>query len=257
MYGSHSSVALPLLTPRPAMIDDENEPTLVQQHKAAFREEAALIRQYGEQNWRVKTFQLLHDQRVILTLAFFMFLDIVLLLIGLLLESTYPECSLILPRLDCGASSCMMVMTDKGEFLKCDKQCVENPPSIDSLKELIPNVSICILLVFLFEIMINALVLGVRGFLQNSFLVFDFVIVVVSLGLEMATIMQHLSDAGDLQAITLPLLIFSRSWRLLRLGYSAYGEARDLYERRIDEVTKENDILKALVAGFERPSTIV
>jgi hypothetical protein len=226
------------------------EPSLFQQHEVALEEENRILATYGETHWKYFLYRLLQSHRTIIALALLMLLDVLFLVIGLVLEGTYPECSTILPRLSC--SSCMIVLTDKGETMDCGERCEESPQSIQNLKLFLTSASILILFVFLVELGLHLLALGIRGFVKNGFLVLDLVVVLVSLWIESLTSLSESDHESpdDVQVVTMPLLILSRSWRLLRIGHGAYVEAHQFYESRIKELELDNAELKQRLQSF-------
>jgi hypothetical protein len=225
------------------------------QHRAASQELDDLVAEFGAGHWKVRTFQRLHSSRAILSLAVLMLGDVLALIIGLILESAYPECASIIHRVECNNKDapCIFILTDQGEQMKCggEKTCVDTPESVETTKMILTLLSLCILFLFLCELSVHLVVLGGKRSLSNVFLMFDLFIVVISLWLEgMTTIHEQRREQGDeVQFITVPLLLASRSWRLLRIGHGTYKEAHDLYEQRLDTLMRENDELRKRLAG--------
>jgi len=167
-------------------------------------------------------------------LAGLLFLDILLLVIDLVLEGAFPECSVIASRTGC------IVVGPGADRVSCDQVCHPPRESVETTKYVLTVASIGILSLFLIELVLHWLTVGARRFCTNPFLLFDLCIVLTSLWLEVVMTMHEARREGDdVQAVTLPLLVISRSWRLLRLGHGALKEAHDYYGQKISSLENE------------------
>lgn len=190
-----------------------------------------LAARYGPTHWKTRGYAFLHQHNVVLALVSLIFVDIVLLVLVLIIESMYPGCSVV-------ALHCECEPTTKARNYECEANCKPTPHSIERLIETCNLASSSILILFLFEVSLHMACVGFR-----PFLVFDFTVLLVSLGIEMYVL--YVSTVLETaQAVTIPLLLLSRSWRLFRIGHSAYEEATRVSRERIRELEHEVLMLK-------------
>jgi hypothetical protein len=234
------------------------------QHGVVLREDEILAQEYGEDHWRVKGYRLLHRHWFILLLAALMIADIIFMMVDLVLAAFYPECTIILNGSTCEPeSNTTKAHLAMGRILQaaqpheavCLKECVENPVSVENAKVALTICSLIILILFLIELLVHLIIIGVKRFVKDGFLVVDLSIVLVSIGLEIYLLLIETAlkkDKGQdaaVEATTVPLIIFARSWRLLRIGHGTYKEAHDLYGERIRKLEEEVDTLKKRLAN--------
>lgn len=167
-------------------------------------------RKFGSEHWKTKGLRFLHHHQVVKAVVGLIFADIVLLVLSLVMESAHPGCAVI--ELHC---HCQPVDS-------CHETCTPMSSQMALALELINLVSSLILVLFLLEVSLHMACVGVR-----KFLVFDFVVLALSLGIE-SYVVYRSKSLESAQAITIPLLLLSRSWRLFRVGHSAYEDATRL-----------------------------
>jgi len=233
----------------------------MQQHSTVMNEDQLLVEEYGETHWRVRTYRTLHQHWFILLLAFLMVLDIIFMVVDLVLAAFYPPCTIIVQSCSCTAKNesttspqhLLASATGGGSDADpngiCTRDCHEPPQSVSDAMIALTICSIVILLLFLLELLVHLVVIGAKRFFVQLFVTIDLVIVIVSIGLELYLLVSeithnHEEDAA-LQATTVPLIIFARSWRLLRIGHGAYKEAHDFYGEKMRK-------LKDRIAELER-----
>ena len=237
------------------------------QHGIVLREDEVLVQKYGNNHWRVKGYRILHQHWFILLLAALMVADIIFMMVDLVLEAFYPECSVIM-----SGSSCELVGNEtETEHVKsavrllqepgtCSKSCVENPSSVEDAKVALTICSLIILALFLAELLFHMTIIGIKRFFGHVFLVIDMVIVCVSIGLEIYLLVVETSlrnNEGEqgavVEATAVPLIIFARSWRLLRIGHGTYKEAHDFYGERIRKLEEDVNKLKERLTANNIP----
>jgi hypothetical protein len=261
-HGSTSA----LLTNKPL----RKKPSFIQQHALVTKEEECLVKEYGEDHWRVKGYRFLHKHEVILTLAALMVLDILFMVIDLVISANYPDCPVILQNCECvlnitamdGSKTTPPTFSPSSEQHNednvCRRACVEPPFSSEQTKLAMTIGSLVILSIFVFELAFHISIIGIRHFLLDLFLVIDLIIVLVSIVLEAIVlhleVTKNLKEEAAIQATTVPLLIVSRGWRVLRIGHGAYKEAHDFYGEHIQTLEFENQELKQRLTQFEQLS---
>ncbi|KAH9254869.1 hypothetical protein BASA81_007119 [Batrachochytrium salamandrivorans] len=207
-------------------------------------EVAELANEYGDDSARVRWYKFLHIHRVILFFAVLMLIDVVLLVITLILEGVYPECHLIESKCECHGSSNSSLDT-------CTRVCLAPPHEVEQTIDAMNIISLIILVVFLVEVVIQVWCVGLHRFVRHPFLIIDLVVIVASLAIEIFVqvhLQQYDSDSTnaelDVQAVSVALLLVSRSWRLVRISHSTLTEAHEYYESKVEELKEEIARLK-------------
>lgn len=259
-----------VLATAPTQHHSQKRSSFLQQHAVVTKEEECLVQAYGEKHWRVSGYRFLHKHEVILALAALMVLDILFLIIDLVISANYPDCPMVLQNCECTANlSTFNLQTNPptlspssethSEDNVCRRTCVEPPIATEQTKLAMTIGSIVILTIFVLELVVHITIIGIKHFLHDLFLVIDFVIVIVSIVLEAIVLHMELTKNPEeevaIQATTVPLLIVSRGWRLLRIGHGAYKEAHDFYGERIETLEMENQELKQRLSQFGKTSS--
>jgi hypothetical protein len=232
MYGSIMEQApqgqneTPLLQSQPPSIIDPSK----------FSEDEDMVRQYGASDWHVTWYRYLHRRNIILLLAFLMLIDISILMTILILEGAYPSCEVVLSLCECQANTCTAV-------------CKDPPVSVVQAVEALNVCSLLIISLFLVEASFQVVLIGLKRFVFHPFLILDLVILLVSLGIEVWVMVLENTEAAEAQAVTIPLLIFSRSWRLLRIGTTIVIGQHEVNEERIQDLELEVASLKRRLEG--------
>lgn len=216
--------------------------------------------------WKLKTFKLLHSHPVTLTLAVLLFIDILFMIITLALESFYPTCPIIKNSCTCEANNQLgsgrlaqeqnRGLIDSGSPSSgCIVSCIHQPQVVHDAILALGIISLIILFLFLIELVVMLAVIGFKAFFKNIFMVFDFIIVSVSIGFEIFLISQ---ESGEVEnsatesttAVSLAIILFARSWRLMRISHGAYKEAHDYFEEEVGKLKKEIKSLKNELADL-------
>jgi hypothetical protein len=216
-------------------------------------EQDILKQRYGKKNWRVKLHGFLHSHVVIIGLAALLLLDIVFIVITLSLDASYPACHVILKQCACD---------DDGG--KLSPTCISAPTGIRNFQLALSILSLIILVIFLIELFFMFAAVGTKLFCTSPFLVLDTLIILISMGLEGYIIWKETSERSNLDeehsnesvaAASAIVIVFSRSWRLLRIGHGAFKEAHDFYEDEIERLKDQIIQLKRAVPSHEANSS--
>lgn len=204
---------------------------------------------HGKDSWRMKILKFCHQKRVQYGLMALLTADVILIFTELFLLTQYPACDII--ERDC--ISCCEHSADNVRFLAggkdeheeicesglepdydtggCDPHKWERIHSVESV---IFAITVCILAVFFLELNLQAVALGPSVFFHQLFLAFDYVVVAVSLFLELLLHFLH----EDRLATLFGLLIFARIWRFIRIGHGIVEVTSELIHARHEDVFK-------------------
>lgn len=147
------------------------------------------------------------------------------------IEANYPACAVI-------TQNCICEISKESPPTTCDveKRCTKKPSGVTNALLVLTAFTLIVLTVFLVELALTFYAIGWRRFICDAFLMLDTVIVMGSMGIEMyALIDEQLNSNDDVIATTAAssIIIFSRGWRLLRIGHAALKEAHDFYSEKI------------------------
>lgn len=199
----------------------------------------------GEDSWQSKVLDFLHQKSVQYTIVGLLFMDVVILFIEIFLLATFPPCYTI--RRD-AISCCPSASTDESHsrmlFIQrmlagggdiCEEKGTEpveyeagcdgsKYAAVHTLEEWLFAFTILILSIFMLELLLEMAALTPAVFFRQFFFLLDFVIVFVSLGLELG-----FHFAGDEQVSTFfGLIVLARIWRFIRIGHGLVTIASDL-----------------------------
>jgi hypothetical protein len=212
------------------------------------------VEQYhGKQSWRMKIMEFLHEPRVSMFLMGLLLLDVIILFVELFLLTHYPSC-LIIER-DCisccapesatnetdhNAERFLSVGVDEHHAEVCDAGLEPSyeTGACDAHKwETIHNVelglfsvTVTILSIFFLELTMEMIALRPTVFFRQFFYALDYVIVTVSLVLELSL---HFVEEDSLAAL-LGVLIFARIWRFVRIGHGIIEVTSEYTHQKYD-----------------------
>lgn len=241
---------------------------------------------HGQDNWKVKVLCVIHSAAVEYTMMLLLMLDVIILFVELYLQGLYPPCHIITrDAISCCPSTYGLDAeaahsatseehsnaTDANRFLRFLEEeahsghhslcaaptaeyneyeagCDEHKwLAVHTVEEVLFVFTVTILSVFFIENMLMIMVLQTAYFKQ-FFYVLDFLIVTVSLALEIAFAVIH----RDLLYALSGLLIFARVWRFVRIGHglieiTAEYQAKEKealmdYAKELEEKLTENSI---------------
>ncbi|CAJ1931293.1 unnamed protein product [Cylindrotheca closterium] len=216
---------------------------------------------HGEFHWRTAILRILHNHKVQYTLMGLLFLDVVILFIETFLTGHYPPCNII--ERDCLAC-CPLAAEGAERFLASSEPVCESGyettvgygscdgnkwHTVHSVEIALFAMTIAILSTFFVEIHLELIALGPSVFCRQVFYLFDYIIIVVSLTLELLFHFDHedlgLSSLGG-------LIIFARVWRFVRIGHGIIEVTTELthkrykalmdYAEELEEKMKENNL---------------
>lgn len=197
---------------------------------------------HGDDSWIRRAHKFFDQKWVQLTLIGLLCLDILIIFIELFLMSEYPSCRLL--ERDCVAC-CPESEGDHDERWLADSMSSEGHGTDDHhahdicdaaksgydstgiaacdshrwqfvhiTEEFLFYCTISILVIFLIENLVEMAALGVRKFASQIFLVLDFLVVLISLVLE---ILFHIMKSNFQEVVA--MLVFFRLWRFIRIGH--------------------------------------
>ncbi len=207
---------------------------------------------HGQDSWRSKILNFIHTKRVQYTLAGLLVMDVLILFLELAIEAYSPSCDYVEKN---GISCCPP--SDYSDYESESYSChhglplLEYPTTCDSEKlrhiELAEiflfYCTVTILGIFMLELLTLVVVLGPREFFGHIFHTLDFIVVSVSLALELSFSMN-----GDaiLEAVT-GVLIFGRFWRFLRIGHGIFETAKEVINEKVERVVEYTEELEHLL----------
>jgi hypothetical protein len=197
---------------------------------------------HGDDSWQARVLHLLHSNKVKFTLLGLLVLDVFILFIELAVAAFFPTCTTV----EKTAISCGPLESNTTTFHEYSYSCDKGFPNlaypatcdpekrhvVDIVEDTLFGVTVFILGVFFVELTTVMLLLGPCTFIKDWLHAIDYVVVCVSLGLEIA--FQVESDAV-LQAI-IGLLIFGRLWRFIRIGHGVYEASKQVLHDKLEKV---------------------
>ena len=137
----------------------------------------------------------------------------------------------------------------------CPAGCDEHKhAAIHSLHTILFSMTIAILGIFLIELCLLIICLKPRVFFKKPFYVMDFVVVTMSMGLELGFYFSSNEAVAELAG----LLIFARLWRFVRIGHGIIEVTNEYHGHKHGKVMKYNQQLEELLMknGIEIPEDV-
>ncbi len=206
---------------------------------------------HGKESWRMRVLEFLHERKVQYTLMSLLLLDVIILFIELFLLTQFPMCAVI--ERDC-VSCCPAMENDEHQGLRfllgetehhgdiceeglrpdftsggCDPH---KWKSVHTAELVFFSVTIVILSIFFIELNLEMLALHPGVFFRQFFFTLDYVIVTVSLTLELSL---HFVEEDSL-ATLLGLLVFARVWRFIRIGHGIVEVTSELTHKKYEKL---------------------
>jgi len=209
---------------------------------------------HGEDTWRNRVLHFLHSQNVQRAIMVLLFLDIIILVVEIFLVGYFPPCNVI--ERDCIA--CCPSQKSGERFLAsssnyesvceagfdrysghgaCDGAKYH---TVHIVEEVLFWCTISILAIFCLEIHAEAIALGATAFFSEFFYLFDYVIVVVSITLELIF---HFDSKLGLSSMV-GLIIFARLWRFVRIGHAIVEISSEVTHQSYDELLEYTEKLE-------------
>lgn len=197
---------------------------------------------YGPGTWQCRMLRFIHSHKVQATLLFLLGVEVIGLFVAIFLNLEYPACFII-------ERSCIGVNTSSLELDgACSAACVHHK-DVEAAEFGLEILSLVILSIFELELICLMLLLG-RMFFHNAAYILDFVIVTITIGLIA-------SVQTEVERNVSGLLIFTRTWRFVRVGHGIFTEAMELEEHSIETLEKHISYLKGVLQDKRHKSTQV
>lgn len=254
------------------ILTDEQKKSLLQRFLAFLKERIAgsneelgsVADKFGEGAWQTIAVSFVESQLMQSVMVLLLIVDVFLLFTQLLLAALYPPCSIIerdaiscCPKMPLDfylgnttrflsvvpvTEHCEAPLVDTNYTAGCDESKNGSP---DTAHNVLFGFSIAIVSIFMLELLVLLVALGVGFYLRNVLYLVDFVVVLVSLILESVFFAMGESALADY----LGGLIFARVWRLIRVGYGLLTSTLELEEELEDE---KQDNTEEYVKELER-----
>jgi len=191
------------------------------------------VDEHGHDSWRTWALKTLHSTPVEIALIVLLLMDVIILFIEIFLSATYPSCKTI----ERDAISCCPIVEEshgdehlrflagsksdhhycpegfeQGSVVSCDGHKWHN---IHVTEEVLFYLTITILSLFFIELSTSIIILTPCVFFKQFFFLADFVVVTVSLVLELVFHFVHEKIISSLVG----LLVIARIWRFIRIGH--------------------------------------
>lgn len=200
---------------------------------------------HGTDSWQARLLYFLHSNKVKYLLVGLLVIDILILFVELAVAAFFPTCELVKKAaISCGPfSKSTGVLLSAAEIKYTCERGVPNleypatcdpdkHPGVDVVENVLFGMTVFILSVFFVELTMVALVLGPFAFFKDWLHAIDYVVVSISLALEIAF---HVDSNSVLQAIT-GLLVFGRLWRFIRIGHGVYEASKQVLNEKLESV---------------------
>lgn len=219
---------------------------------------------HGCESWRMKVLEFLHKRTVQYLLIALLLLDVIILFIELFLMTQYPMCSVIeRDCFSCCPETSAHVATNDLRFLSSEGDhstegiCEEGLTPTEGTGGCDPHkwenvhhaefgffiITIMILSIFFVELNLEMMALHPSIFFRQFFYLLDYLIVTVSLVLELSF---HFMNEDNLSTL-LGLLIFGRVWRFVRIGHGIIEATSELTHQKYENLIKYTLALEAVV----------
>lgn len=215
---------------------------------------------HGKQSWRYRVLSSLHSQPIQITLSCLLLLDVIILFVEIFLLAQFPPCHVIerdaiscCPSRGENVSERFLASTDHHNFCEDGLESTEYLAGCDSHKwhrvhtteKVLFGLTITILCVFMIELNITMLALKPLIFFRQLFYLLDYIIVAVSLALELT--FHFLSE--DVVASFVGILVIARIWRFFRIGHGLIEVATEISHTKYQSLLSYAEELEDLLHG--------
>ena len=224
---------------------------------------------HGVHSWRYSVLKVLHSNKFQITLMALLLLDVLFIFTEIFLLATYPPCHTIeRDGISCcpppSSTAAASEPDHAGRFLAgdegshhddfcesglepfeeysvgCDPHKWER---VHTAETVLYSLTIAILSTFFLELVISMIALKPQIFFRQFFFALDFVIVSVSLALEISF---HALNDDAIQSVV-GLLVAARLWRFVRIGHGIVEVTHELAHRQFNDVLAYAEELEALL----------
>mmetsp|Transcript_578 Transcript_578/g.1034 ORF Transcript_578/g.1034 Transcript_578/m.1034 type:complete len:404 (+) Transcript_578:250-1461(+) len=215
-------------------------------------------RYQGHDSWRYKIVKFIHSKKVQYFLMGLLLLDVLILFVEMFLLATYPMCNLI--ERD-GISCCPAEDQKNTRFLGgggggyediCPAGTIEfGKASCDTHKwhdvhvaeKVFVALTILILSTFFVELNVEMIAVTPSVFFRQVFLLFDYTIVTVSLGLELMFVIK---ENLNLQS-AVGLIIVARLWRFVRIAHGIVEVVTEISSTKYQDLLAYAESLEVML----------
>lgn len=138
-------------------------------------------------------------------------------------------------------SICMFPLVDTGHEAGCDEH---KYSGVHSAHEALYWITVLILVTFEFELLFLIYLLGPVKFMQSIMYFLDFIIVTVSLALELVL---HFIGHESAAEVLPGLLIIFRLWRFVRIGHGLVASAHEMGSKKMEVALEHFDKLEEIL----------
>jgi hypothetical protein len=208
------------------------------------------VERHGGDSWKTKAVQFIHTKPVQFTLIALLLIDVIVLFIEMFISASFPSCSSVEED---GISCCPATEEQAVRWLSeatandaheqhnlCESPflsttypvaCDEHKyPGLHTAHVVLRAISISILTVFLVELSVLMIAIGVRHFFHKFYYVLDLFVISFSLILEILFVLTNNNQAADLAG----LLIIARLWRFVRIGHGIFSSTAEVAKQQLE-----------------------
>jgi hypothetical protein len=209
---------------------------------------------FGKNSWQYRVLDFLHSQGVQLALILLLLLDVCIIFTELFLLAQFPSCHTI----GRDAISCCPVVNEADDVGLYEHFCEAGlEPSFEykagcdehkwkrvhTAEEVMFALTLIILFLFLIELNVTMIALKPCIFFRQFFFLVDYVIVTMSVILELTF---HFLHEEVLQSL-IALLVAARVWRFIRIGHGIVEATNELAHRSFEQLLSYTEELEQLL----------
>lgn len=221
---------------------------------------------HGKDSWRYRWLKKLHSHKFQVFLSCLLLLDVIILFVELFLLANYPPCHVIeRDAISCctaaAATDERFLAEEHHEFCELghtsfeyDAACDEHKwEAVHTTEKVLFGVTAAILSVFFVELNMTMLALKPTIFFRQVFYTVDYIIVTVSLVMEITF---HSLDDDVIQSLV-GLLVLFRIWRFVRIGHGLVEFVSELWHEKYQKLLTYTEELEDLLRdkGVSPPDT--
>lgn len=190
---------------------------------------------HGEASWQMRLLKVLHSRATQFTLMGLLLLDVIILFADLFLLAMFPSCTVIqrlsfsccpLENVDENQTHLRLLSSSKDDVCEAPLHKTLYPVGCDqhqyhkvhATEEAFFAISITILSIFMVDLLLQMTVLTPSIFFRNAMFVLDFIVISVSIALEVTFYVLEEEAVASLVG----LLILARLWRFVRISHGLF-----------------------------------
>lgn len=218
---------------------------------------------HGEDSWQVRVMHKLHSKTIQRTLIALLLLDVLILFVELFLLATFPSCSIVKKEaISCCPATVEQLSGGGGEEEEICEPGLEvtgypagcdlaHLSTVHTAEVVLFSLTIAILSLFMIELLLQMAAMTPCVFFRNGMYGIDFIIISVSLVLEIT----FFTLEEDAFSSLLGLLILGRVWRFIRISHGLVEVTHEVSAERYGKLLAYAELLEdAFTAkGMELP----